>query len=94
MTGWEYVLFWAPVDFAYRWRLGKLWLSSRRAEVRCSAVESSTGMGFPSAFEAARLVDEALDWKRGGKEKGKECRRGFGGPGIEEVVAAAGAGGG
>jgi hypothetical protein len=81
------------VDLAYRWRLGKLWLNSRRAEVRCCTVESSTGMGFPSAFEGARLVEEALDWKRGGKEKGRECRRGFEGPGSVDAEAAAEGGG-
>lgn len=60
-------------------------LSSRRAEVRCSAVELSTGIGLPSAVEGTRLVDEVLDWKRGGKENWRECRRGLLGIGAEEV---------
>lgn len=38
------------------------------------AVESSTGIGLPSAVEGTRLAEEVLDWKSGGKEKGREWR--------------------
>lgn len=59
--------------------------NSRRAEVRLSTVESSTGMGLPSAVEGTRLVDDGLGWKGRIKENGKALVRdpGAARPGVE-----------
>jgi hypothetical protein len=43
--------------------------------VRFSAVESSTGMGLPSAVEGSRLVEESLGWKGRRKVKGMDGAR-------------------
>jgi hypothetical protein len=62
------------VDFAIWWREtgdGKLMLISRRAEVRCSAVLLSSGIGLPSAVDAANDVDDVLVF---GNRKLKEIR--------------------
>lgn len=44
--------------------------------MRFSAVESSTGIGLPSAVEGTRLVEDGLARKGLVKEKGKGSRRG------------------
>lgn len=44
-------------------------------------------MGLPSAVEGTRLVEEALDWNRGGKENGRERRRCLSRVGAEDVEA-------
>lgn len=38
-------------------------------------------------MEGTRLVDDVLDWKSGGNEKGRECRRDLAGPRADEVEA-------
>lgn len=43
--------------------------------MRWAAVESSSGIGRPSAVLDMREVEEALGWKGGGKTNGNEWRR-------------------
>lgn len=58
---------WASTDLGWAGRTGagKLELISRRADVREAAVLSSTGMGLPSAVDAASDVDDVFGWKSG-----------------------------
>lgn len=53
--------------------------------MRFSAVESSTGIGLPSAVDGSRLVDESLGWKGRRKVKGIEVGREFGAATVTAV---------
>lgn len=44
--------------------------------MRCAAVESSRGIGLPSAVLDIKDVDDVVIFgQKGGEAKGKECRR-------------------
>lgn len=55
--------------------------------MRLSTVESSTGMGLPSAVDETRVVEDGFGWEGFMKENGKALLRGLGAawPGRDDV---------